>query len=128
MRHRQGCRLPNAWKPQPHHELALTGLYLLGFRLDPHSDVQSSVNVTNIATGFSGVATPIQLQIARNATNPNPAITLTAAPGFYYQLQSSADLKNWTPLASVLNTSGTVQIIDTATNSLQQRFYRAVMS
>jgi hypothetical protein len=108
-------------------EVIPTGLYLLGFRLDPHSDVQSSVNVTNIATGFSGVATPIQLQIARNATNPNPAITLTAAPGFYYQLQSSADLKNWTPLASVLNTSGTAQIIDTTTNSIQQRFYRAVM-
>jgi hypothetical protein len=36
-------------------------------------------------------------------------------------------LKNWTPLASVLNTSGTAQIIDTTTNSIQQRFYRAVM-
>lgn len=108
-------------------EVTPTGLYLLGFRLDPHSDVQSSVNVTNIATGFSGVTVPIQLQIAHNATNSNPAITLTAAPGFYYQLQSSADLKNWTPLASVLNTNGTAQIIDTTTNSLGQRFYRALL-
>ncbi len=103
------------------------GLYLLGFRLDPHSDVQSSVNVTNIATGFSGIAVPIQLQIACSATNSSPTITLTAAPGFYYQLQTSADLVNWTPLASVLNTNGTAQIIDTTANSLEQRFYRAVL-
>ncbi|MEI6395963.1 MAG: hypothetical protein WCT12_33265, partial [Verrucomicrobiota bacterium] len=92
-----------------------------------HSDVPSSVNVTNIATGFSGVAAPIQLQIARGATNSNPTITLTATPGFYYQLQTSPDLVIWTPLASVLNTNGTAQIIDTTTNSLQQRFYRALM-
>jgi hypothetical protein len=108
-------------------EGAPTGLYLLGFRLDPHSDVQSSVNLTNIATGFSGVATQIQLHITRNATNSNHAITLTAAPGLYYQLQSSADLKNWTPLASVLNTNGTATMIEPATNSLGQRFYRAVV-
>ena len=108
-------------------EVAPSGLYLLGFRLDPHSDVPSSVNVTNIATGFSGVAAPIQLQIARGATNSNPTITLTATPGFYYQLQTSPDLVIWTPLASVLNTNGTAQIIDTTTNSLQQRFYRALM-
>jgi uncharacterized delta-60 repeat protein len=108
-------------------EVAPSGLYLLGFRLDPHSAVPSSVNVTNIATGFAGVAAPIQLQIARGATNSNPTITLTATPGFYYQLQTSPDLVTWTPLASVLNTDGTAQIIDVTTNSLQQRFYRAVM-
>ena len=34
---------------------------------------------------------------------------------------------HWTPLASVLNANGTAQIIDTATNSLGQRFYRALL-
>jgi len=46
--------------------------------------------------------------------------------GCTYTIEASPDLVNWTPIASVDNTSGTLQFNDSGRN-LSQRFYRVLL-
>ncbi len=100
------------------------GLYTLSFRLDSFAN-SSSIAVTNVATGFVGMAQPITLAIS--LTNGAPLLQLTAATNFTYLVQSSTNLVDWTPTALLLNTNGTAQFIDSAMTNSRARFYRAVM-
>jgi len=52
---------------------------------------------------------------------------LTGPAGSTNEIEASADLMNWTPVGTVVDTSGTLTFTDsTATNS-QKRFYRAIL-
>jgi Immunoglobulin domain len=104
--------------------MVTSGIYTLSFRLDSF-DNSSSIAVTNVATGFVGVAQPIALGIL--LTNGAPLVQLTAATNFTYLIQSSTNLVDWTPTALLLNTNGTAQFIDSAVTNSSARFYRAVM-
>src|ERR1019366_6896868 len=101
-----------------------SGLYTLSFRLDSFAN-SSSVAVTNVATGFVGVTQPITLGIS--LTNGAPLLQLTAATNFTYLIQSSTNLVDWTPMALLLNTNGTSQLLDSAITNSRTRFYRAVV-
>jgi hypothetical protein len=101
-----------------------SGLYTLSFRLDSFAN-SSSIAVTNVATGFVGLAQPITLGIS--ITNGVPLLQLTAATNFTYLIQSSPDLVNWTPTALLLNTNGTAQFLDSAITNSSTRYYRAVV-
>jgi hypothetical protein len=100
-------------------------VYVLGFRLDSFSNTLASVTVTNVTTGFVGVNQPITLGIL--LTNGTPLVQLTAATNFTYLVQSSTNLVDWTPMALLVNTNGTMQFIDSAITNPPARFYRAVM-
>jgi hypothetical protein len=100
------------------------GLYTLSFRLDSFAN-SSTITVTNVATGFVGVAQPITLRIS--ITNGAPLLQLTAATNYTYLIQSSTDLVNWTPTALLLNTNGTVQFMDSAVTNSGARYYRATL-
>jgi hypothetical protein len=42
-------------------------------------------------------------------------------------IETTSDLQTWTPLMTVTNTVGGVQVCDPAANGSPQRFYRARM-
>jgi L-ascorbate metabolism protein UlaG (beta-lactamase superfamily) len=68
-------------------------------------------------------ATPQVTEFVREA-NGELLLTATADPGAFYRIDTSADLEEWTPFVTVLST-GTEQLLDTATPGLDQRYYRA---
>jgi hypothetical protein len=102
------------------------GVYALGFRLDPFTAAISSVTVTNITLGISGVTDPIRLSIVKE-TNASPTVLLTAPAGFTYLVESSTNLVDWTPLAALVNTNGAVQFVDPNASNFPRHFYRAVL-
>ena len=53
-------------------------------------------------------------------------VTLNGAAGQSYEIQVSPDLKTWTPLTTVTNTSGVMQITDTIAANWPKKFYRAL--
>ena len=114
----QTCRLflPNT---------VTNSVYVLGFRLDSFNNTSSSIMVTNVATGFVGITTPLTLGIS--LTNAAPLLQLTGASNYNYLVETSTNLVGWTPTALLVNSNGTVLFSDsTATNS-SMRFYRTTM-
>lgn len=103
------------------------GLYTLSFRLDPTSNITSSVTVTNVKTGFSGVEQPIRLDMMLAANNNTPLLMLSGATNYNYLVQSSTNLSDWTTTALLVNTNGTVFFADPAVTNFSRRFYRATL-
>jgi len=102
------------------------GNHILGFRLDPFTNVVSSATITNINFGFSGLSEPLSLAVSMNPTNGFPTLLLSGAAGFNYVVEGSTNLMDWTPTAIVTNTNGIVQFTDLTFTNAMQRFYRAV--
>ncbi|MHB8524118.1 MAG: carboxypeptidase regulatory-like domain-containing protein [Limisphaerales bacterium] len=59
---------------------------------------------------------------------PDGRFQLTAygEAGRSYTVQVSTNLLDWTPLTTLVNTNGTMTVVDPATTNLNYRFYRAV--
>jgi len=53
-------------------------------------------------------------------------LTLVGGVNGVWQLQQSADLKNWTPITTLTNSTGSVEYTDAIPASPTNRFYRAV--
>ncbi|MCU0785595.1 MAG: DNRLRE domain-containing protein [Verrucomicrobia bacterium] len=107
---------------------ALTnGLYTLSFRLDPMTNFTSSVTITNVKTGFTGVGEPIRLDMLLAASNNTPLLMLSGASNYNYLVQSSTNLTDWTTTALLVNTNGTVFFADPAVTNSSRRFYRATL-
>ena len=104
-----------------------SGLYTLSFRLDVFTNTDSSVTVTNVATGFVGITQPISLNMLLMGSNNTPVLKLAAAPGYNYLVQSSTNLVDWSPTALLVNTNGAVLFADPAVTNRGARFYRAMM-
>ena len=111
---------------------AISSAYLdksnsLGFRLDQFSGVLSSIAVSNVAVGLSGLATQHKLTIASPAGGAAPVLTLTGALGYTYIVESSTDLINWVQMAGVtLDTAATSLLNDPSASTVPKKFYRAV--
>ncbi len=99
--------------------------HVLGFHLDPFSSVQSSMILTNIVTGCVGVSQPFSLSITANTGNGLLVYQLTGQPA-NYTVQASTDLLNWTNIAILANTAGTVSFTDPNSTNHPCCFYRAV--
>ena len=99
--------------------------HVLGFHLDPFSSVQSSMILTNIVTGCVGVSQPFSLSITANTGNGLPVYQLTGQPA-NYTVQASTDLLNWTNIAILANTTGTVSFTDPNSTNRACCFYRVV--
>lgn len=100
--------------------------YSLGFRLDPFTKIQSVVIVTNVIVSVSGVSEPFLLKPTGN-TSDSYSLQLIGQKGFEYRIQSSDDLFDWKTIAVIVNTTGSVQFIDTDTTGSSRRFYRAIV-
>ena len=103
------------------------GQYTLGFRLDAYTATPSSLTLTNVVTGFYGITNPPALSVTANAASGPAQITLTGATGFYSLLQSSTNLTNWAPVATLVNSNGVVQFTDPGSTNQARRYYRAVV-
>ena len=51
--------------------------------------------------------------------------TLSSAAGVSYQIDTSTDLSNWVPLATLTATNSQLEFIDSTVTNASQRFYRA---
>lgn len=110
----------------PLPETATNSTRTLGFRLDAFSAIQSSVMVTNVALGFSGVREPFLLSFTGASKNGLPVLQLTGPAGFNYRVEFSTNLADWSTMAILVNTNGIVRFVDPSTNNAPARFYRAV--
>jgi hypothetical protein len=55
-----------------------------------------------------------------------PVFQLTGQPGYSYSVQASTNLANWTNIAILVNTNGTILFADPASTNYNQMFYRAI--
>jgi hypothetical protein len=101
--------------------------HVLGFHLDPFTSVQSSITITNITMGFAGVSQPPVLTVTTNISNGLLVFQLSGQPD-NYTVQAATDLSgtNWTDIAILANTTGTVNFVDSSSTNYPFRFYRAV--
>ena len=44
-----------------------------------------------------------------------------------FEVQTSIDLKQWSPMTTVTNLAGTLEVTDPGAANLMRRFYRAVL-
>jgi hypothetical protein len=102
--------------------------HMLGFRLDPFTNAQSIILLTNIALNQVGVAQPFSLTVTTNQVNGLRVLRLDGEAGFNYNVQATTNLAgtNWTGVAILANLNGTVFFYDQDSTNYSQRFYRAV--
>jgi hypothetical protein len=102
--------------------------HMLGFRLDPFTNVESSILLTNIILNQVGVSQPFSLSLTTNMVNGLRVLRLDGEAGFNYNIQASTELgsTNWTDVAILENTNGTVFFYDPDSINYNQRYYRAV--
>lgn len=100
--------------------------HILGFRIDPFTNIQSSVIVTNISLGLAGVSQAFSLSVTTNFVGNRRVLELIGQPGINYTVEASTNLINWEAVAVLVNTNGAVRFFEQSTNSFTQRFYRAV--
>jgi hypothetical protein len=101
-------------------------VHILGFRLDSFNNTLSSIAVTNVTTGFTGVIQPVTFGMAL-FTNSTPILQLTGASNYNYLVESSTNLVDWRPTALLVNSNGTVFFADKAATNSPAKFYRAMM-
>jgi hypothetical protein len=53
--------------------------------------------------------------------------TITSSPGLVLRVDATTNLTTWTPIATVTNTTGTLDFADTNSPSFKLRFYRVVL-
>lgn len=53
--------------------------------------------------------------------------TISSSPGLVLRVDATTNLTTWTPIATVTNTTGTLDFADTNSPSFQHRFYRVVL-
>ncbi|MBI2623086.1 MAG: hypothetical protein HYW65_00715, partial [Candidatus Liptonbacteria bacterium] len=102
------------------------GVRMLGFRLDPFSQIQSSAIITNMALGFAGIRDPFSLSFTGQLKDGVPILQLIGPRGFTYAVESSTNLVDWKPAAFLINTGGSVRFADPSATGATARFYRAV--
>ena len=98
--------------------------HVLGFHLDPFTNIQSTITLTNIVTGYVGVSQPFSLAITTNASNGLSVYQLTGQPA-NYTVQASTNFADWTDIAILANTNGAVNFVDQNSTNYPYRFYRA---
>lgn len=99
--------------------------HVLGFHVDPFTEVHSTLVLTNIVTGCVGVSQPPTLTVTTNRSGNQLVYQLTGQIGAY-AVQSSGDLLNWTTIAYLANTNGAVNFVDENSTNYHCQFYRAI--
>lgn len=102
--------------------------HVLSFRLDPFTNVQSTIVITNVVLGQQGAVQPFSLSATTNIVNGLPVWQLTGQAGIDYGLQASTNLIDWEQIAVLENTNGTVNFSDLDSTNHPMRFYRAISS
>jgi hypothetical protein len=99
--------------------------HVLGFHVDPFTGIQSTITLTNIVVGSVGVVQPFTLAVTTNTSNGSWIYQL-AGQSANYTVQASTNLFDWSNIAILANTNGTVNFIDQNSTNYSYRFYRAL--
>lgn len=75
---------------------------------------------------FLTVTEPPWLQAAGQLPEGTFQLLLAGGVGLRYNIQTSSDLKTWTPWITLTNTNRTMTVLDSATTNSPRRFYRAL--
>lgn len=110
-------RFPNAETNSTH---------VLGLRLDPFTNIQSTITLTNVVLNQIGPSQPFSLAITNSQTNGLPVYELTGEAGFEYTIQASTNLSDWQDIAILVNTNGAVRFYDQTATNCPMKFYRGV--
>jgi hypothetical protein len=70
---------------------------------------------------------PSALSVATSTSNGLPSFQFTGQPGYTYVVQASTNLANWTNIATIVNSNGTVPFTDPDSTNYEQRYYRTVV-
>ncbi len=100
--------------------------HVLSFRLDPFTNVQSTIVISNVVLSQQGVVQPFTLSTTTNTVNGLHVWQLTGQAGFDYGLQASTNLTDWTQIAVLEDTNGVVSFSDQSSTNYPMRFYRVV--
>ena len=79
----------------------------------------------NAGTVFRLGPAPFKFTLCNRLANNTVALFLSGSSNTTCRIDASTNLVNWVTLATLPNTNGTVQFIDTAAPSFHRRFYRA---
>lgn len=71
-------------------------------------------------------AEPLVFNSINRQSNGNVLLNMSSPTGKNVTIYASPDLLNWLPVATLTNTQGTWQFIDTTAGSFARRFYKAV--
>jgi uncharacterized repeat protein (TIGR01451 family) len=89
--------------------------------------VETDINQANNVAQFNvSVLSPLGARLTAEWLTNQVQITVVGEPNFAYVLQGSTNLLNWTSLSTNTAVGGTFKYIDSGSQSLQRRYYRAV--
>lgn len=88
----------------------------------PSGMVQELRNVP--ASQIVDITEPARLVPSVLASGAQAELKVSSWPGFVLDVESSTDLKTWSPLGTVTNVNGTVALKDPEAATAQARFYR----
>lgn len=104
-------------------DIAYPSIYSLGFRLSAFTNEISSVNISNIVTGYSGDTAPFDLHITMLSETHH--LKLIAPSNAAYLAYSSSNLTDWSLFGVLDNTNGVVSFYDPSATNDTRRFYRS---
>jgi hypothetical protein len=88
--------------------------------------------ITNLAGSVTGSVATLTVVLPPHCTSiglmldSNPLLSFDTVSDLTYRIDASTDLVNWSALANVPGTNGTLRFIDMDATNYSQRFYRAV--
>jgi hypothetical protein len=93
-----------------------------------------SYAVTAVASGGASSAAALAtslvesplLNVAAVLPDGSVRLSVTGLTGLSYTVQASTNLVVWTPVTTLVNTNGTMTVVDPAATNFNYRFYRAV--
>lgn len=87
--------------------------------------VSNSLGVVTSTPAILLLATPPFISGIEIQSDGSSLLTLTGGAGDQYTIETSTNLLDWTPAASVTNATGQIQFMDSGAGGSLQRFYRA---
>lgn len=90
------------------------------------SDAEGMSLFTTYQNGTVNIAAGLSFQAITVMGGGQVKLTLAGPPGGICDLQGSPDLVHWESIASITNTTGKIDYLDTPTNPMNPRFYRVV--
>jgi len=107
-----------------------TGTNLTRANVQPVNTGPYTVVVSNAINSVTSAPASLRIVVrptlaAAQLSNGTFRFTLSGNGGYNYLVEGSTNLLNWSPVTTVSNQSGQVQVVDPASSNRVYRFYRA---
>ena len=117
----------NAWMLVSSRTNSMPNQIYAGLAVTAHNNAASSIATFDSVQVVISTPPPFpsSLNIAR-LPDGTVQLTIFGQTGATFRSETSSDLFVWAPIATNVNTSGTVQVLDSTARSRPRRFYRVV--